>query len=52
MYISQVAFLRQGTVGIREPCEVEYLVGIHFLEVLAYLLPLCNEDTSPVTPML
>ncbi|MFS7942369.1 putative nucleotidyltransferase, Ribonuclease H [Helianthus anomalus] len=24
--------------------------GVHFLEVLAYLLPLCNEDTSPVTP--
>ncbi|MFS7930755.1 hypothetical protein Hanom_Chr04g00348001 [Helianthus anomalus] len=28
------------------------LSGVRFLEVLAYLLPLCNEDTSPVTPML
>ncbi|KAM0066825.1 hypothetical protein Hdeb2414_s0002g00053671 [Helianthus debilis subsp. tardiflorus] len=28
------------------------LSGVHFLEVLAYLLPLCNEDTSPVTPAL
>ncbi|KAM0010571.1 hypothetical protein Hdeb2414_s0005g00157001 [Helianthus debilis subsp. tardiflorus] len=28
------------------------LSGVQFLEVLAYLLPLCNEDTSPVTPML
>ncbi|KAM0003091.1 hypothetical protein Hdeb2414_s0299g00860881 [Helianthus debilis subsp. tardiflorus] len=27
----------------------EYLVSIRFLEVLAYLLPLCNEDTGPVT---
>ncbi|MFS8034573.1 hypothetical protein Hanom_Chr17g01582751 [Helianthus anomalus] len=26
--------------------------GLHFLEVLAYLLPLCNEDTGPVTPAL
>ncbi|MFS7912128.1 hypothetical protein Hanom_Chr02g00126211 [Helianthus anomalus] len=28
----------------------EYLVGVRFLEVLAYLLPLCNEDTGPVMP--
>ncbi|MFS8009510.1 hypothetical protein Hanom_Chr14g01285621 [Helianthus anomalus] len=52
MFLSQVTFLRQGTVGIGEPCGVEYLVGVHFLKDLAYLLPLCNEDTSPVTPML
>ncbi|KAJ0584063.1 hypothetical protein HanRHA438_Chr05g0216791 [Helianthus annuus] len=28
------------------------LSGVHFLKDLNYLLPLCNEDTSPVTPML
>ncbi|KAF5809060.1 hypothetical protein HanRHA438_Chr04g0162861 [Helianthus annuus] len=28
------------------------LSGIHLLKDLAYLLPLCNEDTSLVTPML
>ncbi|KAF5795974.1 hypothetical protein HanRHA438_Chr08g0358171 [Helianthus annuus] len=48
----QVTFLRQGIVGIGEPCGVGYLVGVHFLKDLAYLLPLCNEDTSPVTPAL
>ncbi|KAM0067283.1 hypothetical protein Hdeb2414_s0002g00059211 [Helianthus debilis subsp. tardiflorus] len=31
---------------------IRVLSGVHFLEVLAYLLPLCNEDTSPVTPAL
>ncbi|KAJ0836788.1 hypothetical protein HanRHA438_Chr16g0770951 [Helianthus annuus] len=25
---------------------------VRILKDLAYLLPLCNEDTSPVTPML
>ncbi|KAJ0866439.1 hypothetical protein HanRHA438_Chr12g0551801 [Helianthus annuus] len=29
---------------------IRVLSGVHFLEVLAYLLPLCNEDTGPVTP--
>ncbi|KAM0016116.1 hypothetical protein Hdeb2414_s0031g00709491 [Helianthus debilis subsp. tardiflorus] len=45
-------FSNNGTVGIGEPCGDEYLVGVHFQEVLDYLLPLCNEDTSPVTPAL
>ncbi|KAM0046423.1 hypothetical protein Hdeb2414_s0009g00316121 [Helianthus debilis subsp. tardiflorus] len=31
---------------------IRVLSGVYFLEVLAYLLPLCNEDTSPVTPAL
>ncbi|KAJ0877685.1 hypothetical protein HanRHA438_Chr10g0431201 [Helianthus annuus] len=31
---------------------IRVLSGVHFLEVLAYLLPLCNEDTGPVTPAL
>ncbi|KAM0045117.1 hypothetical protein Hdeb2414_s0009g00300411 [Helianthus debilis subsp. tardiflorus] len=32
--------------------EFEKLAGVKFLEVLAYLLPLCNEDTGPVLPAL
>ncbi|KAM0049850.1 hypothetical protein Hdeb2414_s0008g00290801 [Helianthus debilis subsp. tardiflorus] len=48
----QIAFQNYGTVGIGDPCGFENLVGVHHLEVLAYLLPLCNEDTSPVTPAL
>ncbi|KAJ0444675.1 hypothetical protein HanIR_Chr16g0834461 [Helianthus annuus] len=31
---------------------IRVLSGVLFLEVLAYLLPLCNEDTGPVTPAL
>ncbi|KAJ0828019.1 hypothetical protein HanRHA438_Chr17g0832431 [Helianthus annuus] len=30
----------------------QVLSGVHFLKDLVYLLPLCNEDTSPVTPAL
>ncbi|KAM0028977.1 hypothetical protein Hdeb2414_s0018g00520461 [Helianthus debilis subsp. tardiflorus] len=29
---------------------IRVLSGVHFLEVLAYLLPLCNEDTIWITP--
>ncbi|KAJ0576998.1 hypothetical protein HanIR_Chr05g0230801 [Helianthus annuus] len=31
---------------------IRVLSGVYFREVLAYLLPLCNEDTGPVTPAL
>ncbi|MFS8014131.1 hypothetical protein Hanom_Chr15g01341011 [Helianthus anomalus] len=31
---------------------IQVLSGVHFLEVLAYLLLVCNEDTGPVTPAL
>ncbi|KAM0043354.1 hypothetical protein Hdeb2414_s0010g00340271 [Helianthus debilis subsp. tardiflorus] len=31
---------------------IRVLSGVQFLEVLVYLLPLCNEDTGPVTPAL
>ncbi|KAL9998099.1 hypothetical protein Hdeb2414_s0573g00918751 [Helianthus debilis subsp. tardiflorus] len=31
---------------------IRVLSGVYFLEVLAYLLPLCNEDIGPVTPAL
>ncbi|MFS7942798.1 hypothetical protein Hanom_Chr06g00492761 [Helianthus anomalus] len=50
---SDITKSNHGMVGIGEPCGVEYFVGVRFLEVLAiFLLPLCNEDTSPVTPAL
>ncbi|MFS7961865.1 hypothetical protein Hanom_Chr08g00720041 [Helianthus anomalus] len=52
MFLSQVAFLSQGTVGLGEPSGVEYLVGVQFLKDLDCLLPLCDEDTGTVTPML
>ncbi|KAM0029453.1 hypothetical protein Hdeb2414_s0018g00525941 [Helianthus debilis subsp. tardiflorus] len=45
-------FQSYGTVGIGEPMGNRVLSGVHCLEVLAYLLPLCNEDTGPVTPAL
>ncbi|KAM0064393.1 hypothetical protein Hdeb2414_s0003g00102451 [Helianthus debilis subsp. tardiflorus] len=31
---------------------IRVLSGVHFLEVLAYLLPMCNENVGPVTPSL
>ncbi|KAM0008783.1 hypothetical protein Hdeb2414_s0105g00795691 [Helianthus debilis subsp. tardiflorus] len=36
----------------RRTMKSRVLSGVHFLKDLAYLLPLCNEDTSPVTPTL
>ncbi|KAM0012142.1 hypothetical protein Hdeb2414_s0007g00242961 [Helianthus debilis subsp. tardiflorus] len=50
--MSRLHFQNYGTVGIGEPMGIRVLSGVHFLEVLSYLLPLCNEDTSPVTPAL
>ncbi|MFS8000586.1 hypothetical protein Hanom_Chr12g01180151 [Helianthus anomalus] len=35
MFLSQVAFQNYGMVRIGEPCGFGYLVGVHFLEVLA-----------------
>ncbi|KAJ0645943.1 hypothetical protein HanOQP8_Chr16g0629591 [Helianthus annuus] len=49
---SRLHFQNYGTVGIGEPMGIRVLSGVHHLEVLAYLLPLCNEDTGPVTPAL
>ncbi|MFS7943143.1 hypothetical protein Hanom_Chr06g00496851 [Helianthus anomalus] len=37
MFLSQVAFQNYGTVRIGGPCGFEYLVGVHYLEVLAFL---------------
>ncbi|MFS8007360.1 hypothetical protein Hanom_Chr14g01260101 [Helianthus anomalus] len=48
--MSRLHFQNYGTVGIGEPMGIRVLSGVRFLEVLVYLLPLCNEDTSPVTP--
>ncbi|KAM0036295.1 hypothetical protein Hdeb2414_s0014g00424721 [Helianthus debilis subsp. tardiflorus] len=45
-------FQNYGTVGIGEPMGIRVLSDVHFLEVLAQTLPLCNEDTGPVTPAL
>ncbi|KAJ0716575.1 hypothetical protein HanPI659440_Chr13g0514221 [Helianthus annuus] len=50
--MSRLHFQNYGTVGMGEPMGIRVLSGVHFLEVLAYLLPLCNEDTGPVTPAL
>ncbi|KAJ0785791.1 hypothetical protein HanOQP8_Chr02g0047341 [Helianthus annuus] len=52
MFFLRLHFSHYGTVGIEEPMGIRVLSGIHFLEVLSYLLPLCNEDTGPVTPAL
>ncbi|MFS7951802.1 hypothetical protein Hanom_Chr07g00599451 [Helianthus anomalus] len=52
MFLSQDTFSNYGTVRIGDHWRFEYLVGVRFLEILVYLLPLCNENTSPVTPML
>ena len=52
MFFLRLHFQNYGTVGIGEPMGIQVLSGVHYLEVLAYLLPLCNEDTGPVTPAL
>ncbi|KAJ0788887.1 hypothetical protein HanPI659440_Chr05g0197121 [Helianthus annuus] len=52
MFFLRLHFQNYGTVGIGEPMGIRVLSGVHFREVLAYLLPLCNEDTGPVTPAL
>ncbi|KAM0012143.1 hypothetical protein Hdeb2414_s0055g00755941 [Helianthus debilis subsp. tardiflorus] len=52
MFFLMLHFQNYGTVGIGEPMGIRVLSSVHFLEVLSYLLPLCNEDTSPVTPAL
>ncbi|KAJ0428799.1 hypothetical protein HanHA300_Chr17g0650121 [Helianthus annuus] len=48
--MSRLHFQNYGTVGVGEPMGIRVLSGVLFREVLAYLLPLCNEDTGPVTP--
>ncbi|MFS8019743.1 hypothetical protein Hanom_Chr15g01407281 [Helianthus anomalus] len=50
MVLSQVAFFKLRNGWNRRTIWSRVLSGVHFLEVLAYLLPLWNEDTRPVTP--
>ncbi|KAJ0548081.1 hypothetical protein HanIR_Chr08g0379461 [Helianthus annuus] len=45
-------FQNYGTVGIGEPTGFRVLSGRSLFRSLSFLLPLCNEDTSPVTPAL
>ncbi|KAM0061382.1 hypothetical protein Hdeb2414_s0004g00135301 [Helianthus debilis subsp. tardiflorus] len=52
MFFLRLHFQNYRTVGIGEPMGIRVLSGVHFLEVLAYLLPLCNEDNGPVTSAL
>ncbi|KAJ0838709.1 hypothetical protein HanPSC8_Chr14g0598001 [Helianthus annuus] len=41
-----------GTVGIGEPMEIRVPSRRSLFRSLNLLLPLCNEDTGPVTPAL
>ncbi|KAL9999427.1 hypothetical protein Hdeb2414_s0482g00902471 [Helianthus debilis subsp. tardiflorus] len=43
-------FQNYGTVGIGEPTGFRVLSGRSLFRSLSFLLPLCNEDTGPVTP--
>ncbi|KAJ0568079.1 hypothetical protein HanIR_Chr06g0292041 [Helianthus annuus] len=45
-------FQNYGTVGIGDPMGFRVLSGRSLFRSLSFLLPLCNEDTGPVTPML
>ncbi|KAJ0533989.1 hypothetical protein HanIR_Chr09g0414711 [Helianthus annuus] len=45
-------FQNYGTVGIGEPTRFRVLSGRSLFRSLSFLLPLCNEDTGPVTPAL
>ncbi|KAJ0446488.1 hypothetical protein HanRHA438_Chr17g0799401 [Helianthus annuus] len=45
-------FQNYGTVGIGEPMEIRVPSRRSLFRSLNLLLPLCNEDTGPVTPAL
>ncbi|KAM0020656.1 hypothetical protein Hdeb2414_s0025g00669511 [Helianthus debilis subsp. tardiflorus] len=45
-------FQNSGTVGIGEPMGIRVLSSRSISRSLSFLLPLCNEDTGPVTPAL
>ncbi|KAJ0831671.1 hypothetical protein HanPSC8_Chr15g0669761 [Helianthus annuus] len=47
-----VAFQKSWHGWNRRTMWSRVLSGVHFLKDLDYLLPLCNEDTSPVMPAL
>ncbi|MFS8019245.1 hypothetical protein Hanom_Chr15g01401551 [Helianthus anomalus] len=52
MFFLRLHFQKYGTVGIGEPMEIRVLSGRSLFRSLSFLLPLCNEDTGPVTPAL
>ncbi|KAJ0785890.1 hypothetical protein HanOQP8_Chr02g0048541 [Helianthus annuus] len=52
MFFLRWKFSKYGTVGIGEPTGFRVLSGCSLFRSLSFLLPLCNEDTGPVTPAL
>ncbi|MFS7962922.1 hypothetical protein Hanom_Chr08g00732151 [Helianthus anomalus] len=52
MFFLRLHFQSYGTVGIGEPMGIRVLSGRSLFRSFSYLLPLCNEDTGPVTPAL
>ncbi|KAJ0913431.1 hypothetical protein HanRHA438_Chr06g0285501 [Helianthus annuus] len=50
MFFLRLHFQSHGTVGIGEPTRFRVLSGRSLFRSLSFLLPLCNEDTGPVTP--
>ncbi|KAJ0640411.1 hypothetical protein HanLR1_Chr16g0615141 [Helianthus annuus] len=52
MFFLRLHFQNYGTVGIGEPTGFRVPSGRSLFRSLSFLLPLCNEDTGPVTPAL
>ncbi|KAJ0494999.1 hypothetical protein HanIR_Chr12g0603951 [Helianthus annuus] len=52
MFFLRLHFQNYGTVGIGEPTGFRVPSWRSLFRSLSYLLPLCNEDTGPVTPAL
>ncbi|KAJ0589156.1 hypothetical protein HanIR_Chr04g0182851 [Helianthus annuus] len=52
MFFLRLLFQKQWHGWNRGTMWSRVLSGVRYLEVLVYLLPLCNEDTGPVTPAL
>ncbi|KAJ0801362.1 hypothetical protein HanPI659440_Chr03g0116421 [Helianthus annuus] len=52
MFFLRLHFQNYGTVGIGEPMGIRVPSRRSLFRSLSFLLPLCNEDTSPVTPAL
>ncbi|KAJ0681652.1 hypothetical protein HanPI659440_Chr16g0638481 [Helianthus annuus] len=50
MFFLRLHFQNYGMVGIGEPMGIRVLSGRSLFRSLSFLLPLCNEDTGPVTP--
>ncbi|KAM0031759.1 hypothetical protein Hdeb2414_s0017g00512711 [Helianthus debilis subsp. tardiflorus] len=50
--LQRLHFQNYGTVGIGRPIGIQVLSWRSISRSLSYLFPLCNEDTSPITPAL